>query len=121
MIEVTKSIAGRDLNKLVQIVNNYNRYQYLLVGDVDYSQLLLHICDMIKGNQSLVENLNFYFLTPLSHSFKTLQSYERFVNAKKQYKTKESDHCFCQYLKNNMANIQLIPLDHVTYGGQLKC
>ena len=33
----------------------------------------------------------------------------------KQYKTKEFEHCFCQYLKNNMADIRLIPLDHVTY------
>ena len=28
------------------------------------------ICDMIKGNESLVENVN--FLTPLSHNFKML-------------------------------------------------
>ena len=27
----------------------------------------------------------------------------------------EFEHCFCQYLKNNMADIRLIPLDHVTY------
>ena len=25
------------------------------------------ICDMIKGNESLVENFKFSFLTPLSH------------------------------------------------------
>ena len=25
-----------------------------------------------------------------------------------------SEHCFCQYLKNNMADIRLIPLDHFT-------
>ena len=30
------------------------------------------ICDMIKGNESLVENFNFYFLAPLSHNFKML-------------------------------------------------
>ena len=30
------------------------------------------ICDMIKGNESLVENFNFYFLTPPSHNFKML-------------------------------------------------
>ena len=28
--------------------------------------------DMIKGNESLVENFNFYLLTPLSHNFKML-------------------------------------------------
>ena len=30
------------------------------------------ICDMIKGNESLVENSNFYFLTPLSQNIKML-------------------------------------------------
>ena len=37
----------------------------------EYS-LSYHICDMIKGNESLVENFNFYFLTPLSQIFKML-------------------------------------------------
>ena len=50
--------------------------------------------DMIKGNESLVENFNFNFLTPLYHNLKMLhfdanpiiqldiwlQSYEGFVN-----------------------------------------
>ena len=40
-----------------------------------------------------------------------LQSCEEFVNAK----NKNSEHCFCHYLKNNIADIRLIPLDHVTY------
>ena len=38
-------------------------------------KLVLHagnICDMIKGNESLVDIFNFYFLTPLSHNFKML-------------------------------------------------
>ena len=26
----------------------------------------------------------------------------------------ELEHCFCQYLKTNIAGIRLIPLDHVT-------
>ena len=34
--------------------------------------ILLIICDMIKGNQSLVENFNSYFLAPLSHNFNML-------------------------------------------------
>ena len=42
-----------------------------------------------------------------------LQSYEEFVNAKNNIK--QFEHCFCQYLKNNMADIRLIPVDHVTY------
>ena len=33
---------------------------------------------------------------------------------KTQYKTKEFEHCFCQYLKNHIADIRFIPLDHVT-------
>ena len=30
------------------------------------------ICDMIKRNESLVENLNCYFLTPLSYNLNML-------------------------------------------------
>ena len=30
------------------------------------------VCDMIKGNESLVENFNSYFLAPLSHNFNML-------------------------------------------------
>ena len=44
-----------------------------------------------------------------------LQSYEEFVNAKNNIKTKEFEHCFCLYLENNLPGIRLIPLDHVTY------
>ena len=33
------------------------------------------ICDVIKGNESLVEIVNFYFLTPLSHNIKMLHFY----------------------------------------------
>ena len=67
---------------------------------------------------------NFYFLTPLYHDFKILHFdanpitfgylVEGFVNAKKEF-----EHRFCQYLKNNIANIRLIPLDHVTYNEYL--
>ena len=32
-----------------------------------------------------------------------------------QYKTTEFEHCFCQYLENNIPDIRLIPLDHGTY------
>ena len=34
--------------------------------------LVFAISDMIKGNESLVENFNFYFLPPLYHTFKIL-------------------------------------------------
>ena len=30
------------------------------------------ICDMIKGNESLVENFNSYFLAPFSYNFNML-------------------------------------------------
>ena len=33
----------------------------------------------------------------------------------KRYETKEFDHCFCPYLKINIPDIRLIPLDHVKY------
>ena len=88
----------------------------------------LEICDTIKGNESLVENVNSYsFLTPLSHNFKLLHfdanpiTIEYLVTELwrffflKQCKTKKFEHYFRQYLKNNMADIRLIPLDHVTY------
>ena len=39
---------------------------------LNQSHACIDICDMIKGNESLVENVNFYFLTPLSHNFKIL-------------------------------------------------
>ena len=57
---------------------------------------------------------------PITIGFIWLQSYEEFVNAKNNIKTKEFEHCFCQYLKNNMADIRLIPLDHVTYDFKVK-
>ena len=34
--------------------------------------MLMTICDMIKGNESLVKNLNSYFLAPLSHNVNML-------------------------------------------------
>ena len=48
--------------------------------------------------------------TPLQMNI-WLQSYEGFVNAKNNIK----QWSFCPYLKNNIADIRLIPLDHVTY------
>ena len=36
----------------------------------DFLDFCVIICDMIKGNESLIENFNSYFLTPLSHNFK---------------------------------------------------
>ena len=58
---------------------------------------MFQICDMIKGNKSLVEH--FYLLAPLSHNFKILhfdanpikidighQRYDRFVNAQNNIK-----------------------------------
>ena len=36
------------------------------------AEFALHICDMIKGNESLVENFYSYFLAPFSHNFDML-------------------------------------------------
>ena len=44
-----------------------------------------------------------------------LQSYAEFDNAKNDIKQKKYEHSFCQYLKNNIADIRLIPPDYVTY------
>ena len=45
----------------------------MFVGNMIFSEgLYFEICDMIKGNESLVKNFNFNFLTPLSHKFKML-------------------------------------------------
>ena len=84
------------------------------------------ICDTIKGNESLVDLSIF-----LHHFLKTskcfilmqtllqldiwLQSYDGFDDAKNNMKQR-IEHCFGQYLKNNIHGIWLIPLDHVTYG-----
>ena len=55
--------------------------------------------------------------TPLQLDIYSYQiyTYKGFVNAKNNIKTKKFDHCFCQYLKNNITDIRLIHLDHVTY------
>ena len=64
---------------------------------------------MIKGNESLVEKINFYFLTPLSHNFKMLHfdanpitircpvtDYEGFYNAKNTYSSRiTQEDIFC--------------------------
>ena len=44
-----------------------------------------------------------------------IQSYEEFVNAKNNLKQNNLKTVFCQYLKNNVFDIRLIPLDHVKY------
>ena len=44
-----------------------------------------------------------------------LQNYEEFVNAKNNIKKRNWNTVFSQYLKTNIADIRLIPLDHVTY------
>ena len=48
------------------------------------------------------------------HRFLITSKYEGFDDAKNN-KTKEFEHCFCQYLQSNIADIRLILLDHVTY------
>ena len=72
-------------------------------------------CIMIKGNESLVVNFNFfYFLTQLSHNW--ISGYRVMKNLSVLKNIKQRNlNTDCQYLKNNMADIRLMPLDHVTY------
>ena len=46
----------------------------LVIGEIRFEHLsiLRKYVTWIKGNESLVENFNFYFLTPLSQNFKML-------------------------------------------------
>ena len=81
--------------------------------------MLVLICDMIKGNMSLVENFNFYFLAPQSHNLKMLSiwckphynwtSGYRVVQDLTMLKQKHLNPVFA-----NIFDIRLIPLDHVT-------
>ena len=48
------NIVGQDLKK-----NQFDKKN-------QYDHVMLIICDTIKGNESLVETIYFYFLTPLS-------------------------------------------------------
>ena len=45
---------------------SYRASRMLPILFSEVSKTLLSICDTIKGNESLVEKFNFYFLTPLS-------------------------------------------------------
>ena len=58
----------------IKICNSkYNFLTYYLLTLIEIGKIPnALICDMIKGNESLVGNFNFYFLTPLSHNFKIL-------------------------------------------------
>ena len=66
---------------------------------------------MIKGNESLVENFNSHFLTPLSQNFNMLhfdansitigylEGYEEFVNAKNNIKQRNLNPVFANISK----------------------
>ena len=106
------------------LMNTKRRKTYLLILSWNFwvmlpalvmrsSKMSLHsnfrpICDMIKENESLVYSILFSYTTYL------VTELWRICRCWKQYKTKEFEHCFCQYLKNNITDIWLIPLDHVT-------
>ena len=71
--------------------------EYELQSTITKYQIHGNICDMIKGNESLVENFNFNFLHQFIITLKCfilvglqlyiwLQSYEAFVNAKHNIK-----------------------------------
>ena len=87
---------------------------YLLV-------LLSHKCDMVKGNESHVKDFKVWVFDPtfwchiliptLLALDVCLHSYEHLPVLGKNQKI---DFFLCQYIKNNIWAIILIPLDHVT-------
>ena len=61
------------------------------------SEIKVGICDIIKGNESLVEKCQFqFFFTPFLISSKCLQSYRVMKNLSmlNQFKIKVFEHCF---------------------------
>ena len=73
------------------------------------------------------KTFNSEFLTPLSDNLKMLHLYANPIRIgypvtyvwaihqyRRQYKTKEFEPFLCQYHKNNICDIRLVPLDHVT-------
>ena len=84
------------------------------------------ICDMIKGNEPLVEIFNSYFLTPLSHNcfilMQTplqldiwLQSYEEFVNVKNVIKQRNWNTVFANISKpiSQTSDSFLLIMSHI--------
>ena len=72
----------------------------------------MYICDTIKGNESLVENFNSYFLAPFSHNCNMLHfdpnsiaigylvtSYEGFDNSKNNMKQRNLNAVFANISK----------------------
>ena len=55
----------------IKIYEKLNIYVFVVVT-IEQIVYLLHVCDMIKVNESLVKNFNFNFLAPLSHNFNML-------------------------------------------------
>ena len=49
-------------------VDLFRNFMFLSHKAIHAGKPQIHICDMIKGNESLVENFNSYFLAPLSHN-----------------------------------------------------
>ena len=103
----------------------YNEDSIVLIFiNLDISRIVVsanRACDMFKGIELHVEDVQFWvFCTTFwQHEMLRFDSnpiiirtiYQRW----KPYKTKEFELLLRQYLKNNICNIQIIPLDHVTY------
>ena len=84
---------------------------------------------MIKRNESLVDNFNFYFLTPLYHDFKMLhfdanpitieylvtEFNERFVNAKNNIKQRNLNTVFANISKKTLPTSDsfLLIMSHI--------
>ena len=91
------------------------------------NNFLIHIYVTRSREMSRMSTIfNFEISTPLSGNSRMLHFNanliiiwylvtELWVIRWKQYKTKEFECFLCLYLKNNICDIRLIPLDHVTY------
>ena len=88
-----------------------------------------HICDMIKGNESHVEDFQFWVFDTIIWQLQNatfwcqshknwifgLQSYEQDINTENNIKQRHLTSFFANISKPICSDIRLIPLDHVTY------
>ena len=61
---------SKNVNKIVEFLGYFWTHDEKRIQvSTNMPGIGIVICDMIKGNESLVQNFNFYFLTPLSQIF----------------------------------------------------
>ena len=100
---------------------------YNFYYNLDYNRACQNKCPVKKYNyykyfpQILFQKQYTSFSQPYVKPHYNQISGYRVMKDLPMLKTKEFEHCFWQYLNNNIADIQLIPLDHVTYQFFIKC